>query len=297
MKKHGFTLIEMLAVIVILAIVATIIVTSAYSLVNSNKQEQFDVLIKELNQATKLYLDDNYENYVVGRESKYISVRYLDDMNCSSTYVQLSELVNANLIKASMLVDPRNNSNIAQTKYLKVFYSNSSVVIDDEFYESNTLSCTNFTYSNGNYSINNTNNYLSLNNMLFRIIKINKDGSLKVASDGDIGSSVFGKTGSYSESYVLSNIQYWYTYDVASVNKPLIRESSLSLLTEAEYNSLSYLQTLDEVWLLTGNTGVTNSGNVSFNTYSAKIKVTFDINPNAIYVGGNGSQTSPYTIR
>ena len=72
MKNKGFTLVELLAVIIVMSVIAAIVVTSAYSIVKSNRDEQYDVLITEIKQAVRLYLNDNYENYVVGREFNHL---------------------------------------------------------------------------------------------------------------------------------------------------------------------------------------------------------------------------------
>lgn len=304
MKNKGFTLVELLAVIVIMAVIAAVVVTSAFSIVNSNKKEQYDVLISEIEHAVKLYLSDNYENYVVGRDYKYLSVKFLDDNSCAKIYIQLKDLVNANLIKESSLVDPKNDKNISIEKYVEVSYYNSDLTISSEFSDTVNASCSNsdvkYDINSKNYSINAANNYVSLNNQLWRIIKINKDGSIRLLLDSNIGSSVFGKDGSYDSSYVLSSIQYWYIYEISSVAKELIRESSLSLLTNSEYGNLtqSIKENMGEFWIIDSDrTGLTTNGNKEYNTYSSYVKPVIELKPSAIYVSGNGSYDSPYTVR
>ena len=148
--------------------------------------------------------------------------------------------------------------------------------------------------------MNTDNNYVSLNNQLWRIIGINKDGSIKLLLNDNIGNSVFGQNGSYTSSYVLTSMQYWYMYDVSESSKDLIKESSLSLLMNTEYSSLpNNIKGTDEFWLIDSNdnTGITTNGNKDYNKYSSLIKPTIELKSNVIYVSGNGNISNPYTIR
>lgn len=304
MKNKGFTLVELLAVIIIMMVIATIVITSAFSIVNSNKEEQYDVLITEVKQAVKLYLNDNYENYVVGKEFKYLSVRFLNDNSCSKIYIKLKDLVDSNLIKESSLVNPKDNKNISLEKYVEVYYKNSDLEISREFSDTSKPYCDNsnvvYDSNSKNYYIGNTNKYVNLNNQIWKILSVNKDGSIKLLLNDNIGSSVFGQGGEYNSSYVLANMQYWYIYDVSSVAKELIKESSLSLLTDAEYNNLSNnIKGTDEFWIINSSnkTGLTTKGNKDYNIYSSFIKPTIELKSTATYVSGDGSLSNPYTIR
>lgn len=305
MRKNnkGFTLVELLAVIVVLAIVATIVVTSAYSLVKSNRDEQYSILISEIEQATKLYLNDNFENYVIGKEYNSLAIKFLADNSCDKTYIQLKTLVDNNYIKESVLVDPRDSRNIDTNKYVYVYYDNSTLTISDTLVSSPSLVCSGVALnaSGGYYTVSTPNNFVMFNNQLFRIIRVNKDGSIKLLMDSDIGSSVFGSNGTYQSSYVLASAQYWYIYDVASVAKELSREASVGLISDVEYNTLDSSQKTDtEFWIVKDNTtGITNkkSSDIEYLTYSAAIKPTIELKPNVYYVLGSGTINNPYTIR
>ncbi len=304
MKNKGFTLVELLAVIIVMSVIAAIVVTSAYSIVKSNRDEQYDVLITEIKQAVRLYLNDNYENYVVGREFNHLPVRVLNDNDCSKIYIKLKDLVDANLLKESNLIDPTNNKNINIEKYIEVYYENSDLTISRDFIDTPKNYCdnTNIIYDSNSksYYMNTDNNYVSLNNQLWRIIGINKDGSIKLLLNDNIGNSVFGQNGSYTSSYVLTSMQYWYMYDVSESSKDLIKESSLSLLMNTEYSSLpNNIKGTDEFWLIDSNdnTGITTNGNKDYNKYSSLIKPTIELKSNVIYVSGNGNISNPYTIR
>ena len=300
-NKMGFTLVELLGVIVILVIVAGVVVTSAFSLVKSHNNEEYSILISEFEQAVKAYLNDNYENYVVGKSFNTFAVKLLYDNNCSKNYIKIDDLVRSSYIKESSLVDPRDNSTISKDKYIEVYYNNSDMTINSVFSDSNTITCSNITYNNGSYIFNSSNNYVLFNNQLFRIIKINKDGSIRLFADSNIGDSVFGKDGTYSSSYVLSSLQYWFIYDISAYSKELVREASLSLISDTEYNSLNAnTKTNDEIWILqSGTTGITNlkDESIDYLTQFAYIRPVIELKPSVIYVGGDGSISNPYVIR
>lgn len=305
--KKGFTLVEMLAVIMVLVVIVGVVVTSAFSLVNKNREEQYDVLVSEVLEAVKIYLNDNYENNIIGRESKYFSVKFFTDNLCSASYIQLKELVDSGLINKDSLIDTRTNTKIDINNYVKVYYDGASIAIDSEFGSESKGVCSEsstIVYNNSNYFVKTSNNYVSLNNQLYRIISINSDGSMRLILNGNIGSSVFGSSLVYEESYVLSSVQYWYIYNVTSAAKEVIKENAVSILTKSEYyylknNNLvnSNIGDYGEFWILDGSNGVTTNGGTNPSANNVLVRPVIEISSRAIYVSGDGSSTNPYTIR
>lgn len=59
MKNKGFTLIEMLVVVVLIGIVLTIAIPSAQNLINRNSNQKIKTHMKIVDSATKLYSDKN----------------------------------------------------------------------------------------------------------------------------------------------------------------------------------------------------------------------------------------------
>ncbi len=61
MKKNGFTLVELLAVILIMGLLLLAIVPSMNRLQNQNKNKEYEVYAKSAISASKLYVEDKRE--------------------------------------------------------------------------------------------------------------------------------------------------------------------------------------------------------------------------------------------
>ena len=62
MNKNGFTLVELLATITLLAILATITINISVKRINETKEKSRETLIKSIELAAKSYVIDNSEN-------------------------------------------------------------------------------------------------------------------------------------------------------------------------------------------------------------------------------------------
>ena len=58
-RKKGFTLVELLAVLVILGIVLAIVATNVFGILQESKDDSYDTQIEMLKQSTKEYVSDN----------------------------------------------------------------------------------------------------------------------------------------------------------------------------------------------------------------------------------------------
>lgn len=61
-------------------------------------------------------------------------------------------------------------------------------------------------------------NYVSLNNMIFRIIRINGDGTYRLMLDDNVLASVYGNSASYSGSNLESTLNSWFNNNFANAN-------------------------------------------------------------------------------
>lgn len=82
LKKNGFTLVELLAVIVILALLLTIAVPSVIQISNRIKKNMYCSKIEDLESAAKLYGND-----------------YIDELDTGFKNIIVSDLVENNLFK------------------------------------------------------------------------------------------------------------------------------------------------------------------------------------------------------
>jgi prepilin-type N-terminal cleavage/methylation domain-containing protein len=67
MNKKGFTLVEVLAVIVILGILSSFVVPSVFKMIKNAKENSFNTLIDSIEENAKLYVSrhrDEVENYL-----------------------------------------------------------------------------------------------------------------------------------------------------------------------------------------------------------------------------------------
>ena len=62
MNKKAFTLVELLAVIIILSIITTMVTLSVSSYMKEAREQSFDALVNLIESSTELYLAENSAN-------------------------------------------------------------------------------------------------------------------------------------------------------------------------------------------------------------------------------------------
>ena len=75
MNKKGFTIVELLVTVALLAIISTISVISITSFINKNKENNYEILKNTIIQASKEYVADNR----YGNIDSSITAQYLLD--------------------------------------------------------------------------------------------------------------------------------------------------------------------------------------------------------------------------
>ncbi len=173
-----------------------------------------------------------------------------------------------------------------------------------------------------------TNNYIIVNNMLFRIVRINGDGSLRIVLSDVILSSNYGDFNNYNDSNLKNVLDEWF---IANFNKePYITNSAYDYTNYETYdlNDLinlegyfygpvgtlsvkevalitkdlpnSYLDTMKGFVLMNGNGAdnvwaYQNNQIVSVSSYDV-LSVRPVININVTKLSGSGTQYNPYKI-
>ncbi len=114
--RKGFTLIEVLAVVIILGVIITVVVTSIFNLLANSKEKAYQTLISIIEQGAELYIQQDIEGVknVVNNQGVY--------------EVSLIELINADIIKDDLL-DPRTNQFINLSKNVLVMKDTSNLLI------------------------------------------------------------------------------------------------------------------------------------------------------------------------
>jgi prepilin-type N-terminal cleavage/methylation domain-containing protein len=91
MNKKGYTLIELLATIIILSILTCIIVVNVSSYLKKTDETSFNTLVKSVETATELYVADH-------------STEYLQlDVVGSTFEIELNDLVNDDYINSNII--------------------------------------------------------------------------------------------------------------------------------------------------------------------------------------------------
>ena len=113
MKKNGFTLVELLAVIVILSVIVLITVISVNSTVSETKGTLSELQIKNIEDAAKTY--------------------YLNEgMNIGNTCINVSDLIDKGYVDSDSVIDPKDreemlgsvNINYKSNKFTPKYQSN-----------------------------------------------------------------------------------------------------------------------------------------------------------------------------
>lgn len=132
LNKKGFTLVELIATIVVLALVVSISAYAITNIINSAKEKNYELLIKNIKDASETYY----------QECKYSNN---SGITCDDT-VKLQDLVNYGYLKGNgtkdnkmVIVNPKNNIDIGECS-IAVKYENGKLTIESM---SNNNSCPN----------------------------------------------------------------------------------------------------------------------------------------------------------
>ena len=126
--KRGFTLTELLAVIVILGIIALIAIPSSFAISNRIKIKLYCTKLETIKKAAELYASDHYDEVNLGMITK-VSVKDLVDYG----YLKKDKDIK---IDGVYVVDPKDNQTPLddQTFTLKISNSRAKVSYDEEAY-------------------------------------------------------------------------------------------------------------------------------------------------------------------
>ena len=127
MNKKGFTLIETIMVIAILALLMLILVPNVITLINKNNIKSCHSLEDSIKNATKIYVTNN---------------KYQLGFSCGTEKeikIQIQDLIDSGDLKLTdnKLVNPKDNSTIKQDKEITVTYDCNKKIFTYDF----TLNC------------------------------------------------------------------------------------------------------------------------------------------------------------
>ena len=130
MNKNGFTLIETIMVIAILALLMLILVPNVISLINKNNIKSCQNLEASIKNAAKVYVANN--KYQLGFSCNASETT-------SIVKIPIQDLIDSGDLKLQNdnLVNPKNNSTIKQDKEITVKYDCNKKIFTYDF----TLNC------------------------------------------------------------------------------------------------------------------------------------------------------------
>lgn len=182
------------------------------------------------------------------------------------------------------------------------------------------------------YKIDATNNYLKFDNKMFRVIRVNGDGSIRIMLDDVLLSSDYGRINEYYRSNVKNVLSKWYQDNISKAAKEMVVLADFdnnnyvsydiyNLINVASYeidyvgtlsvreaelmstdviNKSDFLDTISGFYLSNGN-GESNvfyydNGKVGAVTPNQKLSVRPVINLKKSTLAGSGTKDDPFII-
>ena len=192
MKKNGFTLAELLGVVIILGLIIMVIASPLIGQLNKNKMKLDEVALTLLNSSAETYMNQNGANY--------------KEINNTVYYIPVGLMVDKGILKEKF-VDSYNSETLSRDSVIKATVKNASY--DFELIANpnslnkvaQALNTTTYKYLGGTYNkSNSSNNYVQFNGIMFRILGVNNDGTIRLFSDEDL--TVLYDSGTYKNGYI-----------------------------------------------------------------------------------------------
>ena len=167
MKKNGFTLVELLSIVVILGIIVVVALPQISGSIGSKKEKQYNKIVKIVENAGKVYLTENgtMDSVSIDKliESDYLTSGLKNPINNTPLTGCVKKITSDGVTKYKYEVD--NCPNYLATHIMDL-YDNEETRIENGLKKDNTSD------ENIRYYGANPNNYVSFNNELWRIIGI-----------------------------------------------------------------------------------------------------------------------------
>ena len=323
-SKKGFTLVELLGVIILIGLIILAISSPIISLINNNSKKLDESALKLLYLTTEKFMENDSRTYVKTNGNVY--------------YISLEQLIKRGLLEEDYL-DAYSEDVLSKYTQIKVTVQNNNFTyeISKDSLENISEICNSmqinqtYMYNGGKYIKGNIdNNYVLFNGLTFRIMGINSDGTVRLIMDEAATSlsytdSSFNYVNSHIRNwlndYFISRLQYtsiiekqnwYYKNDVNSNNKVMdanvsvedkvgllsIEEFNLSLLSNQSYliNGIQH----GFINISDGRMYITSiDNNLPYNvteTGEHFVYPVINVLGSSIITSGNGTKGSPYVL-
>ena len=170
MKKNGFTLVELLSIVVILGIIVVVALPQISGSIGSKKEKQYNKIVKIVENAGKVYLTENVTKDSVSIdkliESDYLTSGLKNPINNTPLTGCVKKITSDGVTKYKYEVDNCPDENIFIVDHITNLYNDEETRIKDGLKKDNTPD------QNIRYYGSNPNNYVLFNNELWRIIGV-----------------------------------------------------------------------------------------------------------------------------
>ena len=296
MNKKGFTLVELLGVLVLVAVILIVVVTPIVGQINSKKGEIDEATKMVLFSSATSYLDNYQTLYPKGDGNVYyISLeRMMNAGELSKEYIDGENLTKETIIKVTVedggyqysIIQNIDNEIVSGEPVYSSLGKKTKELLDS----SATVEYLEGTYFQGNV----TNNYVYFSGFLWRIVAINEDGSIKLVTDEVVSTTKYGKNNGEFEKSFMYNWLNDYFYTKLS-NFDLIREVEFCDTSTNNVDSDDLCENLiDSLYIKVGLLGLSefnNSKDAEGNSYlknGTKFSLTnsYHDDKNLVYVVG-----------
>ena len=179
MKKNGFTLVELLSIVVILGIIVVVALPQISGSIGSKKEKQYNKIVKIVENAGKVYLTENgtMDSVSIDKliKSDYLTSGLKNPINNTPLTGCVKKITSDGVTKYKY-EEEGCPTNIKE--YIEKLYN------DESLRESNGLKKDNTPDANIRYHGSNPNNYVLFNNELWRIIGVFGSNVKLVRKDG-----------------------------------------------------------------------------------------------------------------
>lgn len=316
MKNKGFTLAELLGVIIILGLVVVAIAVPLLSQINSTSSS--------LNDATKELLYEDAHLFMSRHSNTYKKT------NGSVYYITLEQLKNSGLLDDDYSISNEDMQIRVVVSDGKYNYQIPNIQLDSikDKYDSLTISST-YNYAGGTYIKGSYNqNYVKYNGFMWRIMGVNSDGSIRLIMDEPVTTLIYYNNADYEASYVrnwlnnyfVSRLQFndilkrtkWYynapsSYGNTTINSSVYVEDKVGLLSMEEVylslvNNNSYLKDKCMGLLNQSNSkfystcGTNNVLTVDTSIYPLSVVPVINVFGSTIVSSGDGTASNPFIL-